>query len=489
MTFTATPARTPTPTPRPTKTPKPCPVYKFTIGTDGNGTIFNQSAGDLHLTSFGSKLSCLKDIINDAKRSAGSGADYDNDIAYYINRRLGGGYLGHLGPPKGGCFDSSCNPKECDLRGDNMCDAGSFHYNVSPISLLWQDGHTIGSTTSFTQFPLEPGQPRRSYRWYASAEAPLLVWDPQHRGEIRDGTQLFGNWTFGGQRTAAGDMGVAGSLQTKWNDGYEALATLDLNRDGEISGTELSHLGLWFDGNRDGVSQKGEVKTLAEARVTKLFYSSDRTDARGHIHASRGFERVVDGKTVIGRSVDWFAEGEDHSFTLINKLITEPSICGTDATKIDSETIDFTALENPGSEPPLLPELPAEGAKYEGPVINGIWEWHVEDPSKLFDSMEPQGYLFFKENESGAIEGRSYVETPLKPEAEYKSILSTFALQGRRTGSRSFAFSINAHEETKTVVNTIVKLEGDSLHGTSSVSQLQNGEPVHYSYSWVARRP
>ena len=39
-----------------------------------------------------------------------------------------------------------------------------------------------------------------------------------------------------------------------------SLALLDTNHDGKLSGKELDALALWFDKNRDGVSQPGEVK-------------------------------------------------------------------------------------------------------------------------------------------------------------------------------------------------------------------------------------
>ena len=58
----------------------------------------------------------------------------------------------------------------------------------------------------------------------------------RRRGQITSALQLFGNVTF----------------WTFWKNGYEALAALDDNGDGELGGPELRHLALWHDANRNG---------------------------------------------------------------------------------------------------------------------------------------------------------------------------------------------------------------------------------------------
>src|SRR5262249_10221570 len=147
---------------------------------------------------------------------------------------------------------------------------------------------------TITSFPLQPGKTGRSYLWKASAKAPLLVYDPSHEGKITSAFQLFGDWTFGGKKVASLDMSSVPSV--KWENGYEALQTLDREHDGVLSGAELEPLALWFDTNRDGVSQPGEVKTLAQAGVTKIFVTPDRKDElTGAVHASTGYERVING--------------------------------------------------------------------------------------------------------------------------------------------------------------------------------------------------
>jgi hypothetical protein len=77
-----------------------------------------------------------------------------------------------------------------------------------------------------------------------------ILCHPKQDGSI-DGTRLFG--------TATG-----------FKDGFEALRVKDSNNDGKISGTELDGLAVWTDANSDARPQDGEVKSLADHRVTEL---------------------------------------------------------------------------------------------------------------------------------------------------------------------------------------------------------------------------
>jgi hypothetical protein len=223
-------------------------------------------------------------------------------------------------------LDNSCNPLTEAPDGEAECSI-DMEYLSSPISLIWESGYDAESELSFTEFPLEPGKPNRTYVWKASENAPLLVYDPLHRGEITSATQLFGDWTFGGKQFASLAIGSE-AAGTKWENGYEPLKTLDRNKDGMLSGAELEPLGLWFDRNRDGVSQQGEVKTVAETGVTKIFVSPDRRDElSGAVHAKLGYERTVDGKTVTGASVDWYGRSGESSAALANTLTSLAQSC------------------------------------------------------------------------------------------------------------------------------------------------------------------
>jgi hypothetical protein len=207
-------------------------------------------------------------------------------------------------------LDRSCNQVP-NAPGGQECDAGSVIWRSSPISLLWDDSADLDADIRVVEFALNPSGARRWVLWKGSAKTPLLVYDPAHTGKIENGTQLFGDWTFGGQRKIEPFKPVALDTQPSksakpWSNGYEALAALDFNDDGVISGKELEPLGLWFDRNQNAISEPGEVTPVTEAHVSQIF--TDGYVPGGGPNAltiKRGFRRNAPGEEpYYGASVD-----------------------------------------------------------------------------------------------------------------------------------------------------------------------------------------
>ncbi len=99
------------------------------------------------------------------------------------------------------------------------------------------------------------GSGRTNTRWsWITADAAWLVHDPHHTGEITSALQLFGNVTF----------------WMFWEQGYQPLAALDDDGDGELRGPELQDLALWHDVNGNGVSEPGEVQPLSAHDIVAL---------------------------------------------------------------------------------------------------------------------------------------------------------------------------------------------------------------------------
>ncbi|HEV3027085.1 MAG TPA: hypothetical protein VG457_05895 [Planctomycetota bacterium] len=94
---------------------------------------------------------------------------------------------------------------------------------------------------------------------WITRDAAWLVHDPQRSGRIDSGRQLFGGVTF----------------WMFWESGYHALAALDDNHDGQLTGKELEGLALWHDANSNGVSDPGEVKSLSEYEIVALSIRSE----------------------------------------------------------------------------------------------------------------------------------------------------------------------------------------------------------------------
>jgi hypothetical protein len=115
----------------------------------------------------------------------------------------------------------------------------------------------------------------------------LLVWDPLRTGTITSGRQLFGSvswWLF-------------------FADGYQALDALDDNRDGELAGAELAGIRAWFDANRNGHADAGEVVDLDACGIVGLRVAADHVDD-GSPAARQGL-RLADGRRL--PTWDWLA--------------------------------------------------------------------------------------------------------------------------------------------------------------------------------------
>lgn len=112
---------------------------------------------------------------------------------------------------------------------------------------------------------------------WVQPELGFLVWDPAETGVITSARQMFGSYTF----------------QIFWRDGYQALAALDDNRDGVLSGPELQGIRVWFDLDRDAKSNPGEVLSLEKLQVDQI--ATVATAQEGDCLMNRAGIRFRDG--------------------------------------------------------------------------------------------------------------------------------------------------------------------------------------------------
>jgi hypothetical protein len=89
-----------------------------------------------------------------------------------------------------------------------------------------------------------------------------------------------------------------------FRDGYEALSVLDDDRDGTLSGAELDGMALWIDANGNGVSEPGEVRSLASAGIARIGVKPSR-GPDGVLVCDKGVQ-FADGRVV--KSFDWISE-------------------------------------------------------------------------------------------------------------------------------------------------------------------------------------
>jgi len=353
----------------------------------------------------------------------------------------------------------------------------------SPISLLWDGSSELATTSSLVHFPLDMSASDTWYAWYASDSSPLLVYDPSHSGSITTAQQLFGNWTFGGKRSALQSSSGGGTLAKPWSDGYEALSSLDANGDSLISGTELKPLGLWFDSNRDGISQSGEVRPILATGVTRLYLGPAVTDPiTRNITVKTGFERVQDGKLTAGASVDWYSQGGQ----TLTQLISKKELSSRFSTNHSSDQSEGAS----SSEITI-----SHGRVAKDSPINGHWVWrgdHDKDEGA-------QGALVLSEVEELGIQGLSLANAPIQSlTTPVRGVINFTMLNGtvlKRSAKRiTLRFTsidlVSSPDGAKPSVETeaAIDLTKGIMSGVTT-QRFKDTKPLKtVTYRWTARR-
>lgn len=189
---------------------------------------------------------------------------------------------------------------------------------------MWEPGARLHYGATAVMFKLNPHLERPWTVWKASAEAPLLVYDPRHTGEIISAQQLFGEWAFGGQRVASANSHI---VPQPWQNGFDALATLDRNGDKQLTEAELEPLALWFDANRNAISEPGEVRSAKEVGLLRLAVTPNKNDAVAQtVTATNGFDRSVPAGIVSGDMVDWWSPVAASPAQLVSQFLTEKAL-------------------------------------------------------------------------------------------------------------------------------------------------------------------
>jgi hypothetical protein len=100
-----------------------------------------------------------------------------------------------------------------------------------------------------------------------------LAIDTNGNGMIDSGKELFGSATA-----------LAGLENVHAANGFDALRLLDANQDGKINALDpqFANLKIWVDNNQDGISQAGEVKTLAEHHITSISLTTQNVAVKDH---------------------------------------------------------------------------------------------------------------------------------------------------------------------------------------------------------------
>jgi hypothetical protein len=201
-----------------------------------------------------------------------------------------------------------------DIGAMSIAQINAF-LQATPI-VLDLDGngiHTLAAANGVNFDLLGTGHASKA-GWVSPTDG-LLVMDRNHDGKINDGTELFGVATLRPDGTRAGN-------------GYAAMALEDSNHDGKLSATDthFKDLRVWVDANHNGVSDAGELKTLAELGIVSLdLHAKTSTSVdNGNLIGLVSSYTTADGAQHEMADV-WFAREAAPAAPNLNELLAGPA--------------------------------------------------------------------------------------------------------------------------------------------------------------------
>jgi hypothetical protein len=151
---------------------------------------------------------------------------------------------------------------------------------IAPTPLVLDlngDGVQTTSIDNGTQFDLINSGSKQSVGWVSPQDGFLAI-DLNGDGQINSGAELFGD------HTKLPDGSLA-------KDGWAALAALDSNHDGVIDAqdAQFNQLRVWVDANSDGVTDAGELRTLADAHIASINLAANNTSVQQNGNVVQAF--------------------------------------------------------------------------------------------------------------------------------------------------------------------------------------------------------
>lgn len=394
----------------------------------------------------------------------------------------------------------------------------------SVLSLLWSgvispDNFGTRSTTVRSGYDYEKSSSQK-FEWRADEDSPLVVYDPMQLKEVNEKT-IIGVWTHGGRNYKTPD-----APRVPWADAYEALATLDRNRDYSVSGRELHAVSLWFDRNRDAQAQPEEVVPASRAGLAEISVRGQPLVLPdGSKYYRQGYRRFKDaGQIVAGSSISWSLRPIDGKPTRAATAVAGAATLSAVQTALPTQappTPTMTPLPTVIFTPTMIPTgaLPTSApthisvaspepdhssnassahatdatssARRDGrdSPFNGYWRL-----TKDFDAEPDSGLIHLEVLEDGSLRGTSV--SSFEAHAQDDSIVTArvVAVFGEVVGERGeeIAFRMVERDQNQSTscVAAIVERNGKTFLKGSTISQIVDAEGVQRKVSneWLAVR-
>lgn len=169
-----------------------------------------------------------------------------------------------------------------------------------------------------------------------------------------------------------------GDQNGTYSNGYEKLATLDINNDGELSNKELDGLNIWID-DGDAKVEEGELKTLEELGIKSISTQmSEVMDEEGRVHMQSTIQK--DDDSIILSEDVWFKEKDSDTIDLEDINIQNSSV---NFDNLNSDTLnirfeDFISIKDENNEVFILgnqdDNILLEGGVKSEENKDGLWE-------------------------------------------------------------------------------------------------------------------
>ena len=148
--------------------------------------------------------------------------------------------------------------------------------------------------------------------WFSATDG-VLVRDLNNNGKIDNIAEMFSEY-YGGK---AGSQGESG--EKRYINGFEALRTLDSNKDGifDSKDNDFSKVRVWQDKNQNGITDSGELQTLSALGISQIslsyqhkggeFFQGNELLAQGNF--------TLNGKRLVAASVNFLANPRGHNIS------------------------------------------------------------------------------------------------------------------------------------------------------------------------------
>ncbi|WP_165803879.1 Ig-like domain-containing protein [Limnohabitans planktonicus] len=155
--------------------------------------------------------------------------------------------------------------------GSTLQTSGTFFITLASTPLVLDlngDGVQTTSLNEGTQFDLLNTGKKINVGWVSKQDG-LLAMDLNGDGSINSGAELFGDHTVLADGTLA-------------SNGWVALSAQDSNHDGKIDAQDANFdkLRVWVDANGDGVTDAGELHTLADEHIASINLNHDNSSVQ-----------------------------------------------------------------------------------------------------------------------------------------------------------------------------------------------------------------